>query len=140
MGTAAATSEDVKTVFEDKVRQLENTIAFFEKKVAVLEQENNYLPEKLRLALFRQFGRWPGFFAPGPGGSGATGRSGAKKGGRIRYGDRALGDGTEQGGRRRSPERAEGPARGYGCEGATGPFVLLQFHVFKIINADIIIS
>jgi hypothetical protein len=50
-----------------------------------------------------------GVFCAGPGGSGATGRSGAKKGGRIRYGEGALGNGTGQGGRSRSPEGAERP-------------------------------
>ncbi|MDR3122869.1 MAG: IS66 family transposase [Treponema sp.] len=56
MGTAAATSEDAKTVLED-------TIARLEKKVVVLEQENRCLQERLRLALFRQFGRHAEQFA-----------------------------------------------------------------------------
>jgi transposase len=60
MRTAAAASEDAK-ILADKVRQLENvlkdTIARFEKKVAIVEQENKELREKLQLALFRQFVR-----------------------------------------------------------------------------------
>jgi hypothetical protein len=56
-----AASEDVKIVLDDKVKELEkalkDTIAGFEKKVSVLEQENQYLQEKLRLALFGRFGR-----------------------------------------------------------------------------------
>jgi transposase len=53
METATATSEDVKSY----ISLLENNIAHFEKKVAILEQENTYLQEKLKLALFRQFAR-----------------------------------------------------------------------------------
>lgn len=48
----------------------------------------------------------------------SDGRSGVKKGGRIRYSDGALGKAMEQGGRCRSPD---GPARVYGCDGATVP-------------------
>ena len=58
-GTAAA-SDEVKKY----ITRLENNIIQFEKKVAVLErenktleQENGLLQEKLKLALFRQFGR-----------------------------------------------------------------------------------
>ncbi|MDR2797370.1 MAG: IS66 family transposase [Treponema sp.] len=64
MGTASAASEDVKSYsarLEEANRQLQetnqNNIIQFEKKVAILEQENQYLQEKLKLALFRQFAR-----------------------------------------------------------------------------------
>ncbi|MDR1024208.1 MAG: IS66 family transposase zinc-finger binding domain-containing protein, partial [Treponema sp.] len=53
MEVAMAASDDVKKY----ISLLEDNILRFEKKVAVLEQENNYLQEKLRLALYRQFGR-----------------------------------------------------------------------------------
>jgi hypothetical protein len=61
METTVMAGEDVKTVFENKVKELENTlkdtIARFEKKAAVLEQGNQYLQEKLKAGLFRQFAR-----------------------------------------------------------------------------------
>jgi transposase len=57
---AGAVREEVKKYIvrlENQVKQSEQTIVKFEKKVAVLEQENNYLQEKVKLALFRQFAR-----------------------------------------------------------------------------------
>jgi hypothetical protein len=39
--TTAAASEDVKTVFGDKFRQIENTIAFFEKKLSLSLKEKS---------------------------------------------------------------------------------------------------
>jgi transposase len=60
METAAAASDALKKY----ITSLENNIIEFEKKVAklernnqTLEQENNVLQEKLKLALYRQFGR-----------------------------------------------------------------------------------
>jgi hypothetical protein len=53
METAVAASGDVRK----HIARLGNNIIRFEKKVAVLEQENQYLREKLKPALFRQFGR-----------------------------------------------------------------------------------
>jgi transposase len=60
MGKAPAASETIKKY----ITRLEQNIIEFEKKVAelernnkTLEQENSYLQEKLKLALYRQFGR-----------------------------------------------------------------------------------
>ena len=78
-GTAAA-SDEVKqyiTRLENEIRQSENNIICFEKKITALErenktlteenrtleQENGLLQEKLKLALFRQFGRHAEKFA-----------------------------------------------------------------------------
>jgi transposase len=64
METAAAASDALKKYItgleRENLRLREtnhNTIVRFEKKVAELEQENSALQEKLRLALYRQFGR-----------------------------------------------------------------------------------
>jgi transposase len=71
MGTATAASDEVRKYIvrlEKEKEQLQennrNTIISYEKKVAelegnnkTLEQENSVLQEKLKLALFRQFGR-----------------------------------------------------------------------------------
>jgi transposase len=60
MEGSAAVSDEIKkyiACLEHQVKQAEQNIIQFEKKVAVLEQENNYLQEKLKLALFRQFTR-----------------------------------------------------------------------------------
>jgi transposase len=53
MRTAVAARDDIKNY----VAYLEQNIINFEKRVAALEQKNRRLEEKLRLALFRQFGR-----------------------------------------------------------------------------------
>jgi transposase len=70
METAAAASEDVKRYIahleEENLLLQEtnqNNIIRFEKEVAVLEQENRYLQEKLKLALLRQFARHAEKFA-----------------------------------------------------------------------------
>jgi transposase len=60
MKAAAAVSDEVKRYIihlENQVKRSEQNIIQFEKKVAILEEENNYLQEKLKLALFRQFAR-----------------------------------------------------------------------------------
>jgi transposase len=78
MGTAVAASDDVKSYitylesknkqleenlahniihFEKRVAALEQNIITFETQVTTLEQRNRILEEKLKLALFRQFGR-----------------------------------------------------------------------------------
>jgi TolA-binding protein len=57
METASAASEAAQAGLENKVKQLESTISRFERKVVLLEAENQRLQEKLKLALFRQFGR-----------------------------------------------------------------------------------
>jgi transposase len=70
----AVTADDVRqqyiTRLEKENRQLQETnqqnIIIFEKRVAVLEQKNRILEEKLKLALFRQFGRHAEKFT-GPG-------------------------------------------------------------------------
>jgi transposase len=64
METVAAASDALKkhiASLEKENRQLQennrNTVVSFEKKIARLEQEKSALQEKLKLALYRQFGR-----------------------------------------------------------------------------------
>jgi transposase len=64
MRTVAVASDALKKYImslEKENQQLQetnrNTIMSFENKIAELEQENSYLQEKLKLALYRQFGR-----------------------------------------------------------------------------------
>ena len=60
MEAAVAVSDEIRnyiTQLENRNTHLEQNIIHFEKKVIDLEQENELLQEKLKLALFRQFGR-----------------------------------------------------------------------------------
>jgi transposase len=58
---AAGDTKNYITYLENKTKELEENLADniiqFEKRVAALEQKNRVLEEKLKLALFRQFGR-----------------------------------------------------------------------------------